>query len=216
MAALATSVLSIGLIAAYGVAQGPPARTSGPAVGGLNIALLDVSYIFKNHNRFKAMMDDMKADVERAEAGIKTDQETIQNLAEKLNAYRKGTPDYKNLSEEITRRRGELSVKVQLQKEEFLQSEAKIYCNVYQEIQQEVNYHAAASGINMVLRFNGDPVDATKPETVIRGINGPVVWYAKERDITPIILERLNRANLNPGTNRMGTPPSRPGVGVRR
>jgi Skp family chaperone for outer membrane proteins len=210
---LGATVLIIALIAAYSVAQPPAAAPAMRQPGsGVNIALLDVSYIFKKHARFNASMEEMKGDVERAEAQIKADQDAIKTLTEKLERYRKGTPDYKSLSEEITKRRADMSVNIQLQKEEFLQQEAKIYYNVYQEIQQEVNYYAAANGIGMVLRFNGDPVDVAKPETVIRGINGPVVWYAKELDITPVILEHLNRANLNPGMNRVGTPQSRPGV----
>ena len=43
----------------------------------------------------------------------------------------------------------------------------------------------------MVLRFNGDPVDVDKPDSVLSYINKPVVWYDKSRDITPIILDSL-------------------------
>jgi Skp family chaperone for outer membrane proteins len=199
LAILAASVLSIGLVAAYGVAQQPGRTAMRPPAAAPNvpnIALLDVSAVFKNHSRFKAMMEQMKADVQQAETHVKQDQEAIRKLAEQLQQYRKGTPEYQQLSEAITKRKADLTVKVQLQKDDFLQREAKIYHNVYHEVQQEVDYVAAAHGISVVLRFSGDAVDPAKPETVIRGINRPVVWYAKNLDITPVILERLNARAL--------------------
>ena len=169
----------------------PPAR---PAARPPVIALLDVAYIFKNHPRFKAMMAEMKADVERAEATVKKEGEGIRSQAERLKDFRQGTPDYKGLEEELTKRQADLSVRIQLQKKEFLQKEARIYYTVYQEIFQEADYYAQQNGIDMVLRFNGDPVDVEKPDDVLRDINKPVIWYSKDRcDITPIVLDRLVR-----------------------
>ena len=45
------------------------------------------------------------------------------------------------MEEEIARREADLSVKVQLQRKEFLMREAKIYNTIYQEIEQEVDYY---------------------------------------------------------------------------
>ncbi len=152
--------------------------------------------------------------VERAEGVLKQEREAMQKLAERLASFNKGTPDYKALAEEITKREADLTIKVRMQ---FFQREAKIYHTVYQEILQEVDYYAAAAGINLVLRFNGDPADLNQPETVIRDINKQVVWYAKDRDITPVILDRLNqRAYRNPGAAAPGAPAAPAGpVGVR-
>lgn len=218
LAALAASVVSMGLLGALGVAQQPLRTAMRPAGRGVPpIALLDVSYIFKNHTRFKAMMNDMKTDVGCAEAQVKAERQAVQKLAERLGEFRKGTPDYKALAEEITKRQANISVKIRLQKDEFLQQEAKIYHNVYQEILQEVDYYAAANGITLVLRFNGEPADVTVPETIIRDINKQVIWYTKDRDVTPMILDRLNQRGFRPapaspgGTTPVGT---RPGHGV--
>lgn len=215
LAALAACVLAIGLIGGFGVAQQPGRPAMRPTVrGGPTIALLDVPYIFKNHTRFKAMMNDMKADVERAELQMKADRDAIQKLAEQMKEYRKGTPEYKELAEVITKRQADLSIKIRLQKDEFLQREAKTYYNVYQEIHQEVDYYAAANGITMVLRFNGDPADLGRPETVIRTINKQVVWYTKDQDVTPVILDRLNQRAFNPSSTAPHGPARRPGQGV--
>ena len=66
MAVTAACFLSLSLICSQAFSQSPvrrPVRRKRAAAP--NIALLDVSYIFKNHPRFKSMMDEMKADVDR-------------------------------------------------------------------------------------------------------------------------------------------------------
>jgi len=211
LAILAAAVLLTSFVVRDASAQQPVRTAMRPATQAAPlIALLDVSYIFKNHSRFKAMMDDMKADVQRAETQVKAETEALQKLAERAKDYRKGTPDYKAIEEEVAKRRADITVRVQLQKREFIEQEAKIYHNIYQEISQEVDYYCKANRVAMVLRFNGDPVDAGQPENVLRNINKPVVWYSKERDITPIILDALNKRAFQ-GTHGAGTN-SRPGV----
>lgn len=181
------------------------------APGGTAIAVLDVSYVFKNHARFKTMMQQMQAQVEAAEQEVKKEREQLKQLAERLEEHRAGTPDYKQLEEQLARKQSDLNTKIQLQKKEFLQQEAKVYHTVYQEMMQEVDYYAATNGIGLVLRFNGDPVDAQKPEDVLRQINQPIIWFPKGRDITPEVLARLNRPAVNPGLSTP-QPASRPGV----
>jgi Skp family chaperone for outer membrane proteins len=212
---LAASALSITLIGSRAAAQQTAPAAVRSARGGPVVALVDISYIFKNHRRFKKSMDDMKAAVQQAEAGVKMDREAILRLAEQLKDFRKGTPDYNSIDEDLTTRRTKLGIRVQKQKKEFLQTEARIYYNVYQEVLQEVNYYCTSNRVTMVLRFSGDRVDIEDPESVLTFINKPVIWYAKECDITPWILDRLNRDSLNPGM-RTGHAPTRPGVPLNR
>ncbi|MEE8450621.1 MAG: OmpH family outer membrane protein [Thermoguttaceae bacterium] len=216
LAALAASVTLIVLVGMYASAQGPgplPARQPvRPAYSGSPIALVDVSYIFKEHLRFKTKMTEMKADVERAEADVKEIRTTIMRLAEQLQLLRIGSPDYKALDEEITKRQADLAVRVQMQKKEFLRREAKIYYQTYQEVLYTVDNYAKNNGISMVLRFNGDPVDMEVPQSVLQHINKPVVWYAQDRDITKVVLDQLNRTPVVDPNARMGVNPTRPGV----
>jgi Skp family chaperone for outer membrane proteins len=214
MAVTAASLL-LGLICSEAFAQSPVRPVGSPQAGNPpNIALLDVSYIFKNHPRFKGLMEEMKADVDRAESDVNKERDAIRKLMVQLDSFHKGSPDYKAMEEEIARREADLTVKVQLQRKDFLTREAKIYNTVYQEIEQEVNYYCSNKGIDMVLRFNGDPVDVDKPDSVLSYINKPVVWYDKSRDITPIILDSLTkRTGTQPVGNQLGRPPVRPGAG---
>ena len=196
---IAAATLCCGLLAGPAVAQAPPASQA-PAVPTAGaVGLLDVNFIFKNHHRFKLQMEEMRADVERAEAAVQKEREAIQRLGEQLEQY-KGTRDYKAMEQEIGDRQARLAVQVRMQQRDFLEREAKIYHNTYKEIWQEVDYYCRSQNLAMVLRFNGDPADPTKPEEVLRDINKPVVWYRNGLDITGDILAALNRDQHRVGT----------------
>ncbi len=211
---LVASVVSTVLVAGSALAQTAARSPARPPRGGAGVAILDISYVYKNHVRFKDMMNRMKAEVEQAETQVKTEQAAMQQLLVKLKQWKKGSRDYNDIQEQIIKRRSDLQVRVQLQKERFLEEEAKIYHTIYQEVLEEVKYFAEANGLSIVLRFNGDEADVNKPETVLRGINKPVIWYAENIDITPIISQALNRRAG--GSRRVGTKPPRQGVAPRR
>jgi Skp family chaperone for outer membrane proteins len=209
-AVLVAALLSLSYLSFQAAAQAP-VSPGGQQMVGVRLALLDVSRIFKNHARFKGMMQDMKADVERAEAQVKSDREAIGKLAERLQEFRKGTQDYQQLEEELAKRQADLAVRVQIQKSQFLQNEAKIYNNVYQEILQATDYFCKQHRIDIVVRYSSEGVDADRPDSVLSFINKPVVWNDPGLDITDAILTELNRTAINP-TAAGRAPPARPGV----
>ena len=185
--ALALLVSWAGPGASRADAQQPGVRPQGPT----NVALVDVNYIFKKHARFKAQMEEMKVDVDRVQAEFKRQADAINKDAENLQNFRPGTPDYRSAEEEVVNRKAKLQGQMALQKKEFLQREAKIYFNVYQEIIQEVQYYCQANNIGLVLSFNGDPINPDNPDDVLRGINNKTVYYDKGLDITGFILKRV-------------------------
>jgi len=190
------------------------------AGAGQGIAIIDLAYIFKNYPRFQAMKDDMKRDVDRVENELKSMRDEIEKLGTRLNEYPKGTPEYKELETHLANRQAELNVKVQLQKKDFLQREAKIYFNVYQEVMDEVKYYAERNHITLVLRFNGDEIDTNDPQDVLKELNKAVVYYNKAIDITPIIRDELLRrqpaAPRGPAPQAMQLPPRSPPAGAPR
>jgi Skp family chaperone for outer membrane proteins len=198
---LAVAVLSLGAFCSPVAAQVPTKP------GGLNVALLDVTYIFNNHVRFKRMKEEMTADVERAQQQMTKDRDELKKLAEKLQEFNKGTQNYQQLEEELAKRQADLQVRVQLQKNQFVQQEATIYHNVYQEILQATEYYCKQNNIDMVIKFNGDPVDANNPQSIQNELFKPIVWYQKSLDITPAISQELNRSAAAPqAAQRPGVP----------
>lgn len=210
-AILAAATLSS--LAGTSLAQGQPQFNGG-------VAIIDLSYIFKNHENFKAMTEGMRNDVLKAEEVLKARRTEIETLSKRLtdlgNELRKDSPEYKQLDADLTRKKIDLSTQVSQQKKEFLEKEAKIYFQVYQEVIDEVKFFAERQRISLVLRFNGDPVTDGDPQEILKQLNKSVVYYNNSIDITPMILDNLNRRRLPPGgavSNGPGTQGvQRPGV----
>jgi Skp family chaperone for outer membrane proteins len=156
--------------------------------------VIDVGYIFKNHARFKAAMDKMKDEVMAAENGLKAERDRINGLMEQLKGFNVGTPEFKKLEAEVAKAQGDFNVTAQLQKKDFMDREAKVYLQVYNEIEQAVSQFARQHGIAVVHRFDGDPVDSSDRNRILGNITKPIVFYDPQVDITPDVLKILNGA----------------------
>jgi Skp family chaperone for outer membrane proteins len=201
LATLVAGVLIVGVLVvrAQGPVGGPVAAPPRPGPGG--VALIDVTYIFKNHVRFKQAMDRMKEDAKAFEAVMKNKGSDLNNRRRALeDQFRQGTPEYKRQEEILAREAADLNLQAQLKKKEILEQEAKVYYNVYREIQDAVAYHAQRFGLSVVIRHTSDPIDPQDRASVMQGITGPVVYYQRDLDITGEILQRLN-----PPPNRQAT-----------
>jgi len=157
------------------------------------VAILDLAYIYANHVRFKAINEDMKREVEAAENDLKASREELQKMVEKLDDYRRNSPEYRELEEEITKRQAQLGADVNLRKKNFAEQEAQNYYVVYQEVTDAIKRYCDERGIVLVLRFNGDPIDSENPQEIVKALNGVVLHYHKDIDITPHILAIVNR-----------------------
>ena len=163
-----------------GIPPGQPMQ----AAAGPRIALLDVSKIFKNHARFKGMMEDMKADVQRAESEIRKQRDEITKLEERLQEFRKGTPDYKRNGGGGHPAQGRLD-------REGPDPGQRVPATRSQNLLQRVPGNLAgdrlllpANSIDMVLQFNGDRSIRNRPDSVMPFINKQVVWSDPGLDIT--------------------------------
>ena len=197
------SVVCVGLLAVIEVsafaqvpgqvpaAQAPAAQSNsaGPATA---VAVIDVGYIFKNHAGFKAAMDRMKDEVMAAENGLKSERDRINGLMEQIKGFNVGTPEYKRLEAEIAKAQGDFNVNAQLQKKDFMDREAKVYLQVYSQIEKAVEQFAREHRIAVVHRFDGEPVDNSDRNQILRGITKPIVYQEPGIDITPDILKMLN------------------------
>ncbi len=190
------------------VPQGQPQQVR-PASPTSHVAVIDVGYIFKNHARFKAAMDKMKDEVMAAENSLKGERDRINGLMEQLKGFNVGTPEYKKLEAEIAKAQGDFNVNAQLQKKDFMDREAKVYLQVYSEIERAVGQFARDHGIAAVFRFDGDPVDGGDRNQILRGITKPIVYYEAGNDITPDILKMLNGAAVADQTRPGAVQPRR-------
>ena len=202
--------LSVVHAAAPPAAAQPRSSTAQPM--SAQIAILDLAYIFANHVRFKAMTDELRRDVEAAETELKANKTALQKMQDQLDGYNRGSPEYRQLEEDMAKRTAEVQVQIQVQKRNFYEQEAKMYYTVYQEVMEQVRYYSDKHGILLVMRFNGDPYDETDPQAVQKELNKAVLYHNKMIDITPIILDAVNppRPNTRPAQTPTAIRPSRP------
>lgn len=165
---------------------------SSSAWAQVNVALLDVGFIFKNHQGFKQQMDSMKADVAKFEQELKTQQQSIQQRSRQLGTLKAGSPQYKQLEERTTKDLADLKVKMQLRRKEIMEEEAKIYMNTYKEVMSAVSAFANANNIHLVLRYDreANPGEAASPQETLKIINRPVI-FQNRLDISPAILNQV-------------------------
>ena len=182
--------------------------TGAPQVGVNGIAVVDIASIFKNYQKFKMQMDQMKQKVDVAENDIKKDQEACKQEMEQIKAYNASSPEYKKLEADILRKQGDLNLKVKLQQKDFMEQEGRVYYGISREIDDAVRLLAARYNIVLVLRFTGDEVDPSDRNDILRGINKSIVYYDKRMDITAMVLGELNRSGPPQQTDpRMSTVP---------
>jgi Skp family chaperone for outer membrane proteins len=198
-AALAAILIGLGLNAPHAYGQ----------AGGTNVAVIDVQYIFKNHLRFQQEIEFIKKDIDGFKAWATQQQQAMQTEAKKLEQFNPGTKEYKTVEENVARMRIENQLESAKRQKDFLEREAKIYYNIYQEVERAVADFAARNRIRLVLRYSNDEMDPTKRETIMQGINRLVI-YQDRLNITDMILDMVNR----------GTPPAAPvnpaaNIGIR-
>ena len=203
---LAAFVAVVLLSSSNAVAQG------GASARPTSVAVIDINFIFKHHQRFKQAMDDIKKDIEQFEAYLRQEKTNIAKQTEQLKSMPASSEDYRRLESSLANAHTNLQLETGRKRKDILEREAKVYYNAYKEIEERVGHFAHRNGIGLVLRFNSEQMDPTKRESVLQGVNRAVV-YQNGLNVTSFILDELNR----------GTPPPRaaggnvrPGIPNRR
>ncbi len=180
------------------------AQESGPSANAprYGYAVVDVTYIFKNFAKFNSQMEGMKTAMESADSQLKADRDTVASKEQAREQYNPGSPEFKQVDEEIARLKAEFQLKAGKIRRDFLEREAQVYYTTFMEVSNAVQYYAQQHNIGMVLRFNGDSIDPNNREDILRAINKPVV-FQNNVDITPDVLALLNRGGAPSGS---GTP----------
>jgi Skp family chaperone for outer membrane proteins len=212
-AAAAACISVLSALSGVSQAQGPQpgaqpgaARPAAPAAAqppnytppsGTNVAVIDVAFVFKNHDRFNAKMADIKKDIDQFEAYVRGEQQKLKAKAEELQQYKPGENDFRAKEAELARVNSELQILVGQKRREFLEKEAAVYFDIYEEIEGSVANFAQRARIGLVLRFSRDEMKKEDRASVLQGVNRAVVFH-QGLEITIPILEDLNRRPFNP------------------
>jgi Skp family chaperone for outer membrane proteins len=156
-------------------------------------------------------MDGMKKEMEAIEEQLKAERARVEQKEKLRDGFNPGTPEFKAADEEVTRMKADFNVHMTQLRKDFLEREAKTYFETYKEVSTAVTYYCQRNNILLVLRFNGEPADATRRDGVLQEINKPIV-YQNNIDITPDILALLNRNAPPAGGQPVGGSPATPGA----
>lgn len=202
----AASVALLSVVGTSTLAQAQSPSPHGANAQKHGIAVVDISYIFKNHKRHQAAIEGMKTEMTSTEGELKADSEKIRGMEEQRNTFNPGAPEYKQLDEELARNIAEFKLKMDRLRKGFMEREAKAYYQAYLEVNDAVMQYATRHDIAIVIRYNGDKPDPNRREDVLREINKTVV-FQNRIDITPDVLALLNRDAGQPAA-QMGTRPA--------
>jgi Skp family chaperone for outer membrane proteins len=188
-----------------------PAGPAPAAPSGSSVVVMEVDYIFKNHKRFNGRMADIKQEIEQFDAYVRGEQQKLNAEKEKLQVLSPSSPEYKAKEEQLVRQGSELQIKMAQKRKEFLEQEARVYYEVYKELEQTVAVFCQRNRIDLVLRFNRDEMKPDDRNSVLQGVNRAVVWQ-QGRDITDLILQMVNPPQPAPTTGPVvpGTQTARP------
>lgn len=159
----------------------------GANAGGFGVAVVDISFIFKNYPPFTQAIEGLKKEMETADGALKADRDRILQMEEQRNALKPGTPEFKKLDESLAQQKASFSIKQGGVRRDFLEKEAKIYYQTYDQVSKAVQSYAMQNKIGLVLRYNGEPCDPTQREDVMRLIMQPII-FQNSIDITADVL----------------------------
>ena len=194
---------SLAAAAVMQAALAPAAHAQRP---GPEVAVIDLSHVFNNYRKFQSLSQKLKDEVERAEAELKANRAKLQQMARQLEEFEKGSPEYRELEEELARGQADLQIQVNTQKRRFVEQEAANYYSVYQDVIAEVESFCKQHDIKLVLRYSGQPIDETEPGEVVQTLNKSVVYHDPAIDISEHILERLNGRQQVTNRPKQGVP----------
>ena len=157
------------------------------------VAVVDVAYIFKNHAGIRGQVAKIEADLKAYDGELKQKREQLKVSAAKLKDLTPGTPDYAALEEQVADMDAKLRLEMNRKRKELADAEAKIYFDNYQHIAAGVKFLASHYKINLVLRYNSEEMEEGKGESVVRGVMKNIVYHDEKLDMTPGVMQYLDR-----------------------
>lgn len=171
------------------------AQTASP----VPVAVVDIGEIFKNHPGFNRKIEALRKEVDQWQQSMeKQAQELSRNREALTQTYRPGTPQYKEQEEKLARQQASLTTDAQLQRKEFMDREAQLYLETYQEVQKIIARVAKDANVGLVLRFSRLEMESEDRQSILQGVYRPVVYYDRNLDMTDHIIGLLTSTARQP------------------
>lgn len=198
MKKLIVGAMAIAMLASLFVVSGKiqgQQKSAGTTDVPHKVGLIDMAQVFKDYEKFKALREELQAEIDQSETQAKRMVEELKALQAQIASgqLKDGSPEYQKLEQQLFQKKGELESFRQVQQRDFLRKESEIYKKIYLETQDMVKQFAEYYNFTLIVRFNRSNVDeADNPQEVIQSMNRQVVYYREHDDITPRIVRALN------------------------
>lgn len=181
------TVLGLPLAAALG------SRATTDDTGGLNVAVVDVGRLIKEHKRY--FEDEQGIETWRAGMQSQLDEGTteLEGLRAEIETFRPGTNEFRELLDRLEM--GEFRLKRQLDRlnEELTSRRAQALADAYQRVADACAALRAERGLDVVFQCNPHPVSGPSRDVVAADIvPRNVVTWSDQLDITEDVLSILN------------------------
>ena len=183
----------------------PPSNSTKPAASR-KIGVLDVNRLFKKHAELKKKLRDLQAEATLVQAKYESELKTLQKRSEELKGLTPGSQEYRKLEEELVKDKARIQAEIALSRKDFVQREARLYLEVYQEIKKDVAKIAKSQRLALVLNANLDEINGDNPDEVARGISNKVVWFDDSIDLTPQLEGNYARCSVPSAAGPSPTP----------
>lgn len=190
--AVLSCVLSLSTTA-WGQAQPKEGTAPAASTAPHKVALVDMAFVFKNYKKFEVLREDLKEEIQTSEAEAKSRAEAVQNLQKTMKSFNEGSPEFTAAEQKLAKASAEFEAFRRQAQREFLKKESQIYHQVYTEASDAVAKYATYYHYTLVIRFNREELDTENAQKLIEGMNRQVVFHREEDDITPSVVEFLNK-----------------------
>jgi hypothetical protein len=161
--------------------------------------------IVQGSNRIKQEMDKLKAQYQGRAEDLKKESERGNKMTEEFRKLPAGSPERKDLEQKVLQLRAEFELHGKRINDETREQESKIVYSMLRDLQEELAKHARANGERLILRYDAAPPDLNSSQAILAEIQKPIV-YQRGAEITPAIVEALNRRTPSPVAGRPGPP----------
>jgi Skp family chaperone for outer membrane proteins len=177
-----------------------------PAAAQTRVAIVDIGTIFKGHPVFTQQLDALRQDAETFKSSSVQLQQQLMQKAEVLKQYQPGSAEFKEAESSLAQESAAMEVEQRNKMRTLMQAEAQLHFDTYAAVNEIIAEYCDAQNIQLVLRYNGDPIDPKAPNTIMQRVNGSIIYHAPHKDITPQILaaivQKTGTANAGAATTQ--------------
>lgn len=158
------------------------------------VAIVDVGQIFKSHPSFSGQLKELKVLADNFKEETVQLQQQLKQKAQGIQAnYAKETDEFRKAETELAQDVAALEIKQKNKLRGLMEREAQLHYGTYTEIKAAIEKYCEERQIGLVLRHNGQQMDPENPGSIMQQVNGKVVFYRPESEITSQIIGMLGK-----------------------